>query len=250
MTMRSLHCRLLVRIANEAAMKPIRECMRVAISIVLIIWVFLIIANNIQRLVHSEATNEKTTVSANIQESLIVGHAPILGSSTASIKIIEFSDFQCPYCRLADPVLVKFIARHPGDAVVFRIDLPLVQVHHYAYAASVAAKCAEMQGIREPYQSLLFQHQKEFATLNWVALAKQGGVEDTRAFEQCIIEEKPRDRILKDIKAAESLGIDGTPSFIINGKLYTDGLTEEMLESLYKEMDRKQHGFLHSLFNM
>lgn len=231
-------------------MTPLRTCVSMAVSVVLIAAVVLIVVNNLRNPSSAEATGEKETISADIQANLIAEHTAVLGTSNAGFKIIEFSDFQCPYCRAAEPILVKFIAHHPGDAVVFRYDFPLQQIHRYAYTAAVASKCAEMQGVREPFQSLLFQHQKEFATLDWVSLAEQSNVEDTVAFQHCLKEEQPRDHVLKDIKTAESLGIGGTPSFIINRTIYTNGLTDEMLESLFKERDNKLPSFIHRLFNM
>jgi protein-disulfide isomerase len=183
-------------------------------------------------------------------QTLTTERNPIIGRQTAKMTIMEFVDYQCPYCARVDPIIVDFATRHSSDVAVYRYNLPLQQIHPHAYQAAIAANCAEVQGVREPYQSALFLHQKEFATIDWTVLAKQNGVQDTEGFSRCVKEEKPRDHILKDIKTAESLGIEGTPSFIINGTLYTSGLNEEMLESHYKEMDRKEHGFMHRLFNM
>jgi protein-disulfide isomerase len=231
-------------------MTPVRTYMSVAASVVLIAVVVWIVVTNLRNPVSAEANGERETISADVQNGLIAKHTAVLGSSTARFKIIEFSDFQCPYCRAAEPILVKFISHHPEDAVVFRYDFPLQQIHRYAYTAALASQCAEMQDVGEPFQSLLFEHQKEFSTLDWLSLAKQSGVEDAAAFQQCLNDEKPRDHVLRDIKAAESLGIEGTPSFIIDQTLYTNGVTDEMLESLFKDKDSKLHSIMHKIFNM
>jgi len=214
------------------------------ITLMLVVWVLGFAAfkgrDYLQDRASAKANNER--IAANWQE-LTFGRVPVLGIPTASFKIVEFSDYQCPFCRLADPVLEKFVARHPNDAVVYRYDMPLRQIHRYAYAASVAANCAEIQGVREPYQSLLFQHQKEFATINWTALARQGGITNSDSFAQCVRDQMPGDHILKDIAKGESMGITGAPSFLINGTLLTEGFSDERLESLYQDTRRKKQGF-------
>lgn len=176
---------------------------------------------------------------------------PVLGRTDARFRIIEFSDYECPYCALADRFLVHFYHGHPNDVVIYRYDVPLQQIHRYAYGAAIAANCAARQSVEEPYQSLLFQNQKKFVTLDWIGLASQSGVRNREAFGHCVKEEEPRAKILKDMKTAESLGMAGTPSFIINGKLYKEGMTEERLESLFREPVGKQHyEFLRDLLNM
>jgi protein-disulfide isomerase len=222
------------------------------ITLMLIIWVLGLAASKghdylLDRASAKAAKAIDSSIDASWQK-LTLERVPVLGVPSASFKIVEFSDYQCPFCRIADAVLAKFVARHPNDAVVYRYDMPLQQIHRYAYTASVAANCAELQGIREPYQSLLFQHQREFATIDWTALAKQGGITNADSFAQCIRDETPGDHIRKDIARAESMGITGTPSFLVNGKLLTEGFSDERLESLYQS--RKQQGFGHDFLRI
>jgi protein-disulfide isomerase len=209
------------------------------ITAFLALWVLALATSKGRDLMRNRAAVKASVrVIANWQQ-LMTGRAPVLGKPVASFKIVEFSDYQCPFCGTADPILAKFAAQHPNDVAIYRYDMPLQQVHRYAYAASVAANCAELQGVREPYQSLLFQHQKEFATLDWTALAKQGGVPDTDSFAQCIRDAVPRDHIRKDIEAGKALGIAQTPTIIMNGAFLSDGLSEDKLESVYREKNSR-----------
>jgi protein-disulfide isomerase len=181
--------------------------------------------------------------------SLIAGGVPVFGTPAAGFKIVEFSDYQCPFCALADADLSKFVAHHPGDVAVYRRDMPL-KIHLYAFTASIAADCAELQGVREPYQSLLFQHQKEFATLDWTALAKQAGITNDRSFAQCVEAKTPSDQIRKDVKIGESMGVNSTPSFLVNGTSLSGGFSPEKLEALYQDTRRKQRGMWHKFLRI
>ncbi len=130
------------------------------------------------------------------------------------------------------PLLTRFLARH-SDAALYRFDMPLPGLHRYAYKAAIAANCAELQGVRAPYQSLLFRLQADFAVMDWAGVAGQSGVSDTAAFEACLRDEVPRDRVDSDLKVAGSLGIEGTPSFLINGTYLVQPITEGQLELQY-----------------
>jgi predicted DsbA family dithiol-disulfide isomerase len=226
------------------------EYRRSALTGTLIVWLIALLVVEGRGLLRPISVNEQEGLKVDNWENLIKERSPVLGVPSAEFKIIEFSDFQCPFCKIADPILAQFVANHPNHSVLYRYDLPLQQIHRYAFTASVAAHCAEQQGIWEPYQSLLFQHQEEFSSLDWTALAKESGVADAETFTRCINSAETRERVNQDIKVAGSLGIVGTPSFIINGMLYKQSVTEEKLESLYREMEAKRYNLLHRLFHM
>lgn len=222
-----------------------RDSTSSAMTIILVIWVIAIAASKghdflLERA--SAAVNEATW------QRLVTGRVPVMGTSGASFRIVEFSDYQCPFCALADTALAKFVARHPEDVVVYRYDMPLTHIHRYAYAASIAANCAEMQGVRERYQSLLFLNQKKFSTIDWTELAKQGAIPNSDSFAHCVREQVPKDQILKEMKLSDSLEITATPSFFINGTRLAQGLSSDKLESLYEDMHKDGRGLLHRLF--
>lgn len=217
------------------------------ITLFLALWILVLAVSKGLELRRDRATAKGGTRTISNWQHLITGRVPVMGASTSSIKIIEFSDYQCPFCGIADPVLARFVAQHPNEVVVYRYDMPLQEIHRYAYEASLAANCAELQDVREPYQSLLFHHQKEFNTIDWTALAKESGVADTNSFAQCVRDVTPRNRIDEDIKAGKSLGIAQTPTLIVNGVLFAGELSMDSLESLYA--DRDNRGLLHNLFS-
>jgi protein-disulfide isomerase len=138
------------------------------------------------------------------------------GAREAPVTIVEFSDFQCPYCRSVVATLKDLSARYP-DRVrwVFR-DFPLENLHPEASLAHEAARCAGDQGKFWPYHDLLFAE----TNLTPDALkryAAQVGVEAS-AFAQCLESRRHRAAVAADVAAGAQLGVTGTPTFFINGR--------------------------------
>jgi len=143
---------------------------------------------------------------------------PTWGKASAPVTIIEFSDYQCPFCSRAIPTLDRIKAEYGPDKVriVFR-DMPLPS-HPRANPASLAAHCANDQGKFWEYHNALFQNQSKLEDADFKAHAKTLGM-DEKKFDECYVAKKHQAVIDKSRKEAESLGIQATPSFIINGAL-------------------------------
>jgi len=152
---------------------------------------------------------EPSVVSASIDDD------PIKGSKSAPVIILEFSDFQCPYCRMfAQNTLPQITEKYvkTGKAMVVFRDLPL-PFHNFAMDAAIAAECAGRQG------KFWEMHDKLFSTGalgadNIKGYAKEIGLK-SGAFEECQKDGSIRDEIQKDANEAANYGIRGTPSFII-----------------------------------
>jgi len=110
------------------------------------------------------------------------GH--VLGPLNASVRIVEFADFECPACRALQRTLRELRKRHPGTVAVIYRHYPLAG-HFLAMPAAVAAECAAVQGRFESYADLLFEKQDSLNALSWSALAASAGVSDTARFETC-----------------------------------------------------------------
>ena len=143
-------------------------------------------------------------------------NAPSIGNKDAAVTILEFSDFQCPYCKGAQGTLKKILQVHGNNVrLVFR-HLPL-EMHPQALPSARAAFCAGEQNRFWQYHDALFAAE-ELApeTFNRIAVAL--GL-DLAKFKTCVDSELSRRAVLKDAQEAKRLGINGTPSFIINGTL-------------------------------
>ena len=140
---------------------------------------------------------------------------PFMGPPDAPVTLVEFSDFQCPYCRRVQGVLKRLMTAYHGQLkLVFR-DFPLRQIHPEAQKAAEAAQCANDQGQFWPYHDRLFA----VTELGGEAL-KQYAVElglDAEQFNACLDSDKYRDEVQKDIDDALAAGVNATPSFFVNG---------------------------------
>ena len=140
---------------------------------------------------------------------------PFLGPQDAPVTLVEFSDFQCPYCRRVQSVLKRLMTAYHGKLkLVFR-DFPLRQIHPEAQKAAEAAQCANEQGQFWPYHDRLFA-----ATELGVEYLKQYAVEldlDAEGFNTCLDSEKYSQEVQKDIDDARVAGVNATPAFFVNG---------------------------------
>lgn len=141
---------------------------------------------------------------------------PSTGPVDAPVTIVEFSDFQCPYCRKSVAVL-KELRRIYGQKirVVYR-DYPGPN-HPYALQAAEAAQCAAEQGKFWEYHDLLFDRQAPGKGWDFPALAKELGLKQD-AFAACITTGRYREEVTHDLQEAIKLGMTSTPTFFINGR--------------------------------
>jgi protein-disulfide isomerase len=159
------------------------------------------------------------------------------GPREAPVTVVEFSDFQCPYCRAVIPTLKQVAARYP-DRVrwVFR-DFPLEAIHPEAPLAHEAARCAGEQDKFWPYHDLLFE-QTDLAPAALKRYASQLGL-DEAAFGQCLDSRRHRAAVNADVQAGQRLGVNGTPTFFVNGRPLVGNLpVAEFQRAIDRELAR------------
>ena len=144
---------------------------------------------------------------------------PVLGSADAPVTIIEFSDFQCPFCkRFADqawPQIYEEYIKTGKVKVVFR-DFPL-GFHDKAQKAHEATECADDQGKFWEMHDLMFANQASISEDNYKKWAGDLGL-DTTEFASCLDSGKHAQEVKDDFADGQAAGVSGTPSFFINGK--------------------------------
>lgn len=145
----------------------------------------------------------------------IAGH-PIRGNPKAPVTIVEFSDFQCPYCSRARPTVNK-VRETYGDQVrvIFR-NFPL-QIHAEAQKAGEAASCAGEQGKFWEMHDLMFANQQKLRVADLKEQAAGLGL-NAEAFNQCLDSGKHAPDVQKDVEQGADYGVTGTPAFFINGR--------------------------------
>jgi len=148
------------------------------------------------------------------------GH-PSIGPDNAPVKLVLFSDFECPYCRDLSDTLME-IAIDYGDKlqIVFR-QFPLTSIHANAQRAAEASLCAHDQGRFWEMHNILFENQRELTEENILAKIKLLEL-DAEKFRECLVSGRRKPEIREDIRAGNAAGADSTPTMFING-LYISG---------------------------
>jgi protein-disulfide isomerase len=141
---------------------------------------------------------------------------PWTGAAQAPVTIIEFSDFECPYCRRSMPVLKELLEKYPGKLKLVYRDFPGPN-HQQALPAAQAAQCAAEQSRFWEYHDALFTRQVPTTGWDFSALAEDLGLHQS-PFEACMKENRYRDEVLKDLRDGLQLGVTSTPTFFINGR--------------------------------
>lgn len=165
----------------------------------------------------------------------IVGESPTLGSAEKNLILLEFSDYQCPFCAQAHPTLKQFIAKHQNTVTLVYKHLPLSAIHPEAIPAAKAAWAAQQQGQFWAYHDALFERQKDLGESLYPAIAQELGL-DLEQFNRDRQSGKAERAIAQDFELAEELGINSTPVFFMNEELIPAPLNLNTLEAVLKKV--------------
>lgn len=168
------------------------------------------------------APEAKSELTDDEWESVLVDPAYAMGDENAPVTLVEFTDYQCPFCkRYYDQTYAQLVSDYVDSGQVRYLvrDLPL-SFHPNAEPAAVAARCAGQQGKYIEMHDLLFQNQDEWSTLSdatdtFVGYGNQIGVN----ISSCMNDESVVSAVREDATLASTVGATGTPTFIINGKI-------------------------------
>jgi protein-disulfide isomerase len=159
---------------------------------------------------------------------------PARGKEQAPVTIVEFGDFQCPYCRQAEDAVRIIMGMHPDDVrLVFR-ELPLPTIHANAMGAAEAAICADRQGMFWPMHDAMYEDQTALGEAALKETAKRIGL-NVDSFSACLLDAGTAHSIEADAKAADELNITGTPFFLINGRPLYGNVPVDQLESIVSD---------------
>jgi Na+/H+ antiporter NhaA len=160
------------------------------------------------------------------------------GPLDASITVIEFGDFECPYCGQAEPVVRELLAE--TDLRYVWRHLPLTDVHPQAQIAAEAAEAAAAQGKFWEMHDLLFEHQDALKPIDLVRYAEQLGL-DSERFHQELKKHKFESRVAQDVESADVSGATGTPTFFINGQRHYGAYDIATLKAAVKTARAQLH---------
>jgi protein-disulfide isomerase len=148
--------------------------------------------------------------------------APTRGPAGAALTLVEFSDFQCPYCALAVAKLDAVLEAYPGRTKLIFKQFPL-DTHSQAALAAAAAVAAHRQGKFWPMHDALFTHRTQLSRPSILELARITGL-DMKRFEADLDSPETRKTVARDVEDGDRAGVEGTPSVYINGRKYNGSL--------------------------
>lgn len=147
----------------------------------------------------------------------VIGDSPTTGAIDGEIVLLEFSDFQCPFCAKAQATIKKFLDAHQDKVTLAFKHLPLSRIHPEAIPAAQAAWAAQQQGKFWEYHNALFAQQDRLGEDLYLAIARDLNLN----FEQFNKDRESSSAIAaleSDIKMASAIGVSGTPFFVMNGE--------------------------------
>jgi protein-disulfide isomerase len=165
---------------------------------------------------------------------------PAKGPENAPIRIVEFSDFECPFCLAAHPTIEKVLATY-GDRIRFVYRHYTLPNHPHARPAAEAAACAAEQGRFWQYHDLLFADQSRLTMADLKDHALTLGL-DADKFNQCVDERRYSADVDADVQAAIAAGVTGTPGFFINGRPVSGAQPYEVFRRIIDEELQRESG--------
>ncbi len=148
------------------------------------------------------------------------------GPENPEVVVVEFSDFECPFCSRVAPFMSQIVQEFPGKVGVYFRHNPLDEhcnprikkkFHPHACQASFAAVCADEQGKFWPMHDMLYANRKKLGNKSLASYAKALQLEET-AFRDCLLGERAKNKIKKELKTARKAKVRGTPTLFVNGR--------------------------------
>jgi protein-disulfide isomerase len=164
--------------------------------------------------------------------------APVMGPADAPVTIVEWSDYQCPFCKRAHPTVEQVLKEYKDKVKFVYLDYPL-PFHPMAMPAAQAVHCAEDQGKFWEYHKNLFEAAGDLSKADLTKRATDLGL-DAAAFEACTTSNKHDSLIKTNYDDGAALGVTGTPAFFINGRILVGAQPiEQFRDIINDELSRK-----------
>ena len=166
--------------------------------------------------------------------------APIRGAEKAPVTIVKFEDFQCPFCKTAQPTFKDLLKKYDGKLRLVHKDLPLEEIHPLARQAAEAARCAGEQEKFWEYHDKLYADSPKLSAEDLKSAARDIGL-NVQSFDQCFGSRKYRTAVQSDLDEGIQLGLTGTPAFFINGREISGAQPLEAFSAIIDEELAQAH---------
>ncbi len=185
----------------------------------------------------------KQSAAINVAVGDLADDDPYIGNPEAPVTIVEFADFQCPFCaRLHFGAMAQIIEKYvkTGKAKVVYRDFPLRSIHPMAEVAAEAGVCAQSQGKFWPFHDLVYARQATLSEENLKIWAQELGL-NVQTFSKCLDSGKYAAEVEKDLNDGANAGVEGTPGTFINGRLIAGAVPFADFEKVIEEELTKAH---------
>ncbi|MBL6990470.1 MAG: DsbA family protein [Bacteriovoracaceae bacterium] len=168
-----------------------------------------------------------------------VGNAPFRGGANAKVTIVEFTDFQCPFCSKANDIMAELKKKYGDKIKIVYKNFPL-PFHNHAKKAAEAALCAKEQSLDLFWKihDEMFKNQDKLADKDLKELAKKVGL-DVAKLESCLTSHKYAMQVQADIEQGKKVGVKSTPTFFVNGQMVNGALPVETFSEIIDEELKK-----------
>jgi protein-disulfide isomerase len=157
--------------------------------------------------------------------------ARVRGNPHAPVTIVEFSDFQCPFCKRSESTLQDLLTKYGDRIKIAYLDFPLAEIHPQAQSAAEAARCAGEQGKFWEYHDALYADQSKLGGADLVTHAAALNL-DKQKFQACLDSGKFKSKIQADLEQGNKVGVAGTPGFFVNGVFLSGALPQAEFEKI------------------
>jgi protein-disulfide isomerase len=200
------------RLARKARLMPLLRLGGILLAIIAVIAGLIWIGES-----QDGSASQPSPISGEISA---VDH--VKGAETASLTLIEYADFQCPTCKAYTPVLEELLAQYPDSLRIVYRYFPLQSIHPNATIASQAAEAASLQGKFWEMHDMLFERQTDWSRLAnprdvFTTYAEELGL-NTDQFRTDMDSKEAKNRVSADYRSGLGAGVQGTPSFFLNGE--------------------------------
>ncbi len=177
---------------------------------------------------------DKVEVSILLQPPVVhvdIDPARVKGDPQAPVTIVEFADFQCPFCGRVQPTLKTVLEKYKGKVKLAYRDFPLSEIHPFAEIAAEGSRCALEQGKYWEMHDAMFGDQSKLTEADLIKTASGLGM-NQQAFETCLKSGKYKAAVAQDHQAGSQAGVNGTPSFFINGEFLSGSKSAEEFDQV------------------
>ncbi len=177
------------------------------------------------------------TTAANWREIIPAGRP--IGDTSARVKIIEFADLQCPFCKYFNGVVRSVVAKYPKDVELVFVHDPL-PMHPFAAQAARAAECAASQGRFSEMVNALYDAQSLLGSQPWSSFAMTAGVPDVSRFADCVRDTIPLSVIDRGVQMAKHFNVVGTPTVFVNDRRFAGAPSDtELVRAVESILDTR-----------